>query len=115
MNAIFVIKPYQYLTLWVFDDKKVGLIQEPFVSGADEIIDLMVVDIVGAKEGFILMFSETPFPGYQIDFRWLREDGGGNWYYVSTLDKEGWLCPALYRYFENAPKNIYAQFKAINS
>jgi len=24
---------------------------------------------------------------------------------------EGWLCPALFKYFEAAPPKIYAQFK----
>jgi hypothetical protein len=25
---------------------------------------------------------------------------------------EGWLCPALFKYFEKAPKQIYVQAKA---
>jgi hypothetical protein len=25
---------------------------------------------------------------------------------------EGWLCPALFKYFEEAPKRIYVQVKA---
>ena len=35
MNSINIIKPYKYLDMWVFDDEKVGLLQEPFISGAD--------------------------------------------------------------------------------
>jgi hypothetical protein len=111
MNSINVIKPYKYLTMWVFDDERVGLEQEPFVSGADEIIDLMVKDIPDADNGFILVFSDTPFPGHQVKFEWRREGSGGNWYYVAELDKEGWLCPALFKYFEKAPQELYAQFK----
>jgi len=38
MNAISVIAPYKYLGMWVFDDEKVGLVQEPFVGDADQII-----------------------------------------------------------------------------
>lgn len=111
MNSINVIKPYKYLTMWVFDDERVGLEQEPFVSGADEIIDLMVKDIPDAETGFILVFSDSPFPGYQAEFEWRRAESGGNWYYVSELEKEGWLCPALFKYFEKAPQKLYAQFK----
>ena len=37
---------------------------------------------------------------------------GGNWYDSPDLDIEGWLCPALFKYFEVAPERIYAQFKA---
>ena len=39
MNSINIIKPYKYLDMWVFDDEKVGLLQEPFISGADTLID----------------------------------------------------------------------------
>jgi hypothetical protein len=34
MNAINVISPYKHHGMWVFDDARVGLVQEPFVSGA---------------------------------------------------------------------------------
>jgi hypothetical protein len=44
-------------------------------------------------------------------FEWRRTDLGGNWYYSRDLGIEGWLCPALFRYFEAAPERIYAQFK----
>lgn len=112
MNSLFVIKPYKYLTLWVFDDKKVGLIQEPFISGADKIIDLIVKEIPNADDGFILIFSDSPFPGHQIELQWRRKEDGGNWYYTELLGKEGLLCPALFRYFYKAPETLYAQFKA---
>jgi hypothetical protein len=39
MNAISVISPYKHHGMWVFDDARVGLVQEPFVSGADTWID----------------------------------------------------------------------------
>ena len=31
-NAIFVIKPYKWNGMWVFDDERVGLDKEPFVA-----------------------------------------------------------------------------------
>ncbi len=114
MNTITVIQPYKSLTMWVFDDEKVNLIQEPFVSGADDIIEMMVKDIPDAENGFILLFSSTTFPGHQAVFEWRREDQGGNWYYLNELDMEGWLCPALFKYFDKTPENIYVQFKAKN-
>jgi len=39
MNEINVIVPYKYQGMWVFDDSRVGLVQEPFVAGADTWID----------------------------------------------------------------------------
>ena len=44
-NALFVIEPYQWNGIWVFDDPRVGLVQEPFVSGMPEIIDQAVQEI----------------------------------------------------------------------
>jgi len=96
----------------MFDDDRVGLVREPFVAGADVIIDIMVRDIPDAENGFNLFFSAASFPGYQAEFERRREDQGGYWYYVAAVDIEGWLCPALFRYFDEAPERLYAQFKA---
>lgn len=115
MNSIMVIHPYKHEEMWVFDDEKVGLVQEPFVAGADKIIDRLVADIPNAEAGFILLFSAQPFPGYQVIFDWCREEYGGNWYCLEALDMEGWLCPALFKYFDNAPEKIYAQCKPIST
>ncbi|BAY60013.1 hypothetical protein NIES22_00700 [Calothrix brevissima NIES-22] len=113
MNSIMVIRPYKYDDIWVFDDDQVGLVREPFVAGADKIIDRLVAHIPNAEAGFSLLFSARPFPGYQVKFDWRREEYGGNWYYNATLDMEGWLCPALLKYFSEAPPEFYAQCKAI--
>ncbi len=110
-NSIMVIHPYRYEGVWVFDDAEAGLEKEAFISGADEVIDKMVADIAEAEKGFTLIFAATPFPGYQIEFFWRRAEYNGNWYYSKELDMEGWLCPALFKYFEETPNKIYAQFK----
>ena len=112
MNSIVDIHPYVYEGLWVFDDPAVGLVQEPFVAGADDIIDRMVENIPDARNGFTLLFSAAPFPGPQVVFEWAREDMSGNWYRSSELNMEGWLCPALLKYFESPPAKLYAQFRA---
>ena len=65
MNAINLIIPYRYEGMWVFDDARVGLDKEPFVSGADMMLDVLVNDIPNAQKGFRLLFSATPFPGYK--------------------------------------------------
>ena len=63
MNAIHVIHPYRDGGTWVFDDPAVGLRREPFVAGADLVIDRMVENLPGAARGFTLLFSASPFPG----------------------------------------------------
>ncbi len=81
MNAINVISPYKHYGSWVFDDERVGLVQEPFVAGADIMMECLVADIPGAANGFVLIFAGAPFPGHQHRLDWLRTDGdGGNWY-----------------------------------
>ena len=109
MNSIIAIHPYKNEGLWVFDNDSVGLLREPFVSGADAIIERLVEGIPNAEQGFTLLFSASAFPGYQAELEWRREDMGGNWYYSPALDIEGWLCPALFNYFMQAPKKIYVQ------
>ncbi len=111
MNSIMAIHPYKHEGMWVFDDENAELVKEPFVSGADTAIDKMVVDIPDAEFGFTMIFAGTPFPGYQHEFEWSREEFGGNWYRSNELDQEGWLCPAMFKYFDEAPPKLYVQCK----
>jgi len=113
MNAINVISPYRYLGMWVFDDPRVGLTQEPFVAGADTMIDRAVADIPNAEQGFTLIFAASPFPGHQFRLEWRRSDAGGNWYYAPQFDMEGWLCPALFGYFDAAPRELFVEVRAL--
>ncbi|MFD0895127.1 hypothetical protein KBB96_00780 [Luteolibacter ambystomatis] len=112
MNSLLVIAPYKFEGMWVFDDPAVGLRQEPFVSGADTIIDMLTQSIPNAAEGFRLVFSAQPFPGYEARFVWNRPEMGGNWYAWPEGGIEGWLCPALFKYFETAPAEIYVKASA---
>ena len=111
-NSIFVIKPYKWENMWVFDDPAVGLVREPFVGGADTIIDVATSHIPNADRGFIAVFSASYFPDAQIVLEWVREDGGGNVYRWAEKGMEGWLCPALLKYFEEAPAKLHIQVKA---
>ncbi len=102
-----VIEPYWYQDTWVFDDASVGLDKEPFVQGIPEMIDYLVKDIPNARSGFVLLFSSQPFAGYQVELTRVREEYGGHWYKAKDYSAEGWLCPALFRYFESAPESLY--------
>ena len=112
-NSIMVIYPYLYYGTWVFNDERAGLVQEPFVSGIPKMIDELVKDIPDAEKGFKMLFSANPFPSHQAELEWVREESGGNWYReVGGID-EGWLCPALFKYFTEAPKRIYVKAEEI--
>jgi hypothetical protein len=108
-NAILVIAPYWYQGTWVFDDDPAGLKREPFVAGVPEMIDVLVKNIPDAKGGFRLLFSANPFPGYQKKLTWLRGDMGGNFYKLDDPPMEGWICPAMFRYYASAPKALYVK------
>ena len=113
-NQINIIAPYwlEAVGTWVFDDERVGLAQEPFVSGVPEMIDHLVRDIPDARAGFRLLFSTAPFPGFQRKLTWVREEMLGNWYRTEEPEMEGWLCPALFRYFDEAPRDLYVKAEA---
>jgi hypothetical protein len=113
-NAIMVIAPYWYNGTWVFDDPAVGLKREPFVAGVPEMIDGLVKDIADSKDGFRLTFSANPFPGFQKELTWLRGDSGGNYYKLDEPPIEGWICPAMFRYYKSAPKTLYVKAEPKN-
>ena len=115
MNSILFLSPYKHNGVWVFDDEAVGLIQEPFVLGIDTMLDRMTADIPDAENGFTLIYSSNPFPGFQAHLEWRREEYGGNWYYCPELDLNGWLCPALFKYFDEAPQQLFAKAEKMNS
>ncbi|HWD41906.1 MAG TPA: DUF6717 family protein, partial [Fimbriimonas sp.] len=82
------------------------------VGGADTVIDQWVKSIPNAEVGFRLIFSHEPFPGFQYMMSWVRPEMSGNVYRCEELGMEGWLCPALLKYFEKAPPKIYAKCEA---
>ncbi|MEM6750407.1 MAG: DUF6717 family protein [Planctomycetota bacterium] len=108
-NAIRVITPYRYEGTWVFDDPAVDLVREPFVAGIPEMIDALLAEVVAGAERFRLVFSDKPFPGATLELLRDREEAEGWWYRVAQPAMEGWLCPALFKYFDAAPERLYAK------
>jgi hypothetical protein len=116
MTKPMMIQPYwsDDLSTWVFDDPAVGLRLEPFVSGAPAIIDVLVQDIPNARDGFRLLFSDAPFPGFQRFLSLIREENGGGRYGLDDSTMEGWLCQMLFKYFTEAPAKLYASVEPSN-
>jgi len=71
-NSILVLAPYKYAGTWVFDDRDRGLTKEPFVAGIPAMMDNLTTNIPHADQGFRLLFSAAPFPGYQARLTWRR-------------------------------------------
>ena len=109
--------------LWVFDDREVGLKEEAFVFGISEMITSLIDKnpVPDPSRGFSLTFSATPFD-HHVELMWQETGDGspidspegrssGNWYAGELDDEEmkGWLCPALFHYFESTPTKIFVR------
>lgn len=112
-NSIMVIQPYRHSGTWVFDDERVALYREPFVAGVPEMIDELVADIPEAEQGFRLTFSAREFPGHERKLVWLRSESAGNWYRLEGTGMEGWICPALFKYYPQPPEEIFVKADAL--
>ncbi|MDR1282426.1 MAG: hypothetical protein LBK99_16630 [Opitutaceae bacterium] len=96
---------------WVFDDEHHGLVAEPFILGAELVIDLAAKGIPDAENGFKLVFSTQAFPG-AFHARRIALELGGATYEVIGQDEDGvpltgWLCPALHHYLPEPPESLY--------
>jgi len=113
-NSIMIIHPYWKHNTWCFTDPNTGLVDEPFVAGADTAISMLVDSkggMVDAEKGIDIMFSDGQFPGYDIVADHIEEYGSGN-NYSTIINGEYqllWLCPALLKYMNPAPKQIYVK------
>lgn len=73
-------------------------------------IDRLVADISEAARGFRLHFSAIPFEGRQAVLSWVRADPvEGHWYRTEDGGHEGWLCPALFCFFSEPPRQIFVR------
>ena len=93
---------------WYFDDKEKGIEREPFVSGSSEIITTMKMYLGIKTKKVRIQFSDEEDFEYRfvLDHEEYKEL---NWnlYRDRLFKMRGWLCPVLYRYFDEAPKILY--------
>ena len=122
--SVMTLYPYLYHGMcWVFDDPQTGLKEEAFVLGASEMISklLEAKQIPNAERGFTLSFSDRSFD-HDVALTWIpavqaakatgyNSPAIGNWYtgIVAGEKMVAWLCPALYEYFDAAPKRIFVK------
>jgi hypothetical protein len=96
--------------VWVFDDEALGIHREPFVGDINKMIDAMLGRAgLPVSEQFTALFSANSFPGYHMPLEWSSEESGGNWYFDHRTGLRGWLCPVLFKFFCEAPENIYVR------
>ena len=114
-NSIMTLTTYKWKGMWVFDDADRNLVKEPFVSGADTLLDIIAEE----NDKVNLTISANVFPGttHVIDrVSKSGEGSGGGTDYIYLYKEENsklidhlpvWLCPALFKFFDKAPRNIY--------
>ncbi len=119
MNSVNFIHSYVHNGAWVFDDESRELDKEPFVEGADLLLDAM-----SGRDNYEYIsqcsfyFSKNPLPNWDVKLTKESEDGYEGTYYMvdfpaKNAKNEGpiWLCPALLKFFDKSPKNIYVKIK----
>tara|TARA_R110000824_G_scaffold353560_1_gene540717 strand:- start:245 stop:667 length:423 start_codon:yes stop_codon:yes gene_type:complete len=114
-NSLMQITTYKLNNSWVFDDDDRGLVKEPFVAGADELLDM----IAGKNKTVNLTIASDLFPGVTHIIDRVNKSGAGlgggtDYVYLYNDGKTNnvnqlpvWLCPALFKFFDKAPKSIY--------
>lgn len=117
-NSIHIISAYIHDGQWVFDDASRELDKEPFVAGADTVIDLMSGRVDDDSiDKCTLIFSHIPFPSHQYKAVHKHSDkyDGNTYTFVVPQTNEPimdfWLCPALLKFYDEAPSEIYVQCK----
>lgn len=124
-NSIFTMRVYRHQGMWVFDNPAVGLVKEPFVAGADTVFDHIAFDKYGevypADDVTIdIVFSDQPFPGWHVMAEHMGPHlSGDNYNIVATEfdlleDHDLWLCPALRKYYADAPDKIFMRVSKIS-
>ena len=104
---IHEIFPRRHRGHWLFDDPRLGIVDEEFVYGMDTILDILCAKKRKLSRGIHLSFSDKPLPN-SLRLDWRNEDAGGNWYIANEIQITGWCCSTLRKYFpEGAPKELY--------
>jgi len=108
-NSIFRILVQRKNGLWVFDDERFGIVEQPFVFGADLILEKMAAQSGVNGERLNAVFAGIPFPGSEYTLRFVREETEGFMYRWEEENLQSWLSPSLKNYFPEPPPEIYLQ------
>ena len=111
-NSIFRILIRRKDGVWVFDDKRFGIVEQPFVFGADLILEKMAAQSGVSGECLNAVFAGIPFPGSEYTLRFVREETEGFMYRWEGVNLQSWLSPSLKNYFPEPPAGIYLQLLA---
>ena len=107
-NSINTINIFKKDDSWVFNDSEVDLLEEPFVAGADTLLDILSK----GSSKINVTFSSIQFPGSTLTLEYQEgKINQGTYYKCKELNHVLWLCPALGKYFKKSPKTIFVEYK----
>jgi len=94
----------------VFDDPRVGLDKEPFVSGADDMIDVLVADIPNADKGFRLLFAADAVSRTYGEIGMAERGVWRELVFLAGIRNGRLVCARrCSNIFDKAPKEIYVK------
>ena len=112
-NSVFRVLVRVVDGLWVFDDSKFGIWEQPFVFGSDLILEKLVAGVDEELDRVNILFSSIPFPGSEHCLKFVREETEGFVYRWEDEKLQGWMSPSLRNYFPDPPPKIFLQFLQI--
>ena len=135
VGGLSFIKPYKHNGAWVWDDDagnrrnfapagSVSMGLSPIVIGADRLISEAArqKEISEPEKGFLLFFSEEPFPEADVEFQWVEQRYTGDIYNVIQFGEpcafqllsgqQAWLCPDLRTHYEVPPQRLFIQIES---
>ncbi len=94
---------------WVYSDYELEVLDEPFVMGTSELIDMIMADQEWQTLERILIDTEDYPPGeVTITADLVASDGEWSQYTCPEYEDHVFhLCPHLFDYFEEAPRKLY--------
>ena len=117
---VYLHKNAAGIVRWVFDAPEHGLDKEPFVEGMPDIIfNVLYTEgmmFSAIKDGFWITFSDAmfkPAKGHSLHILHRQHERDHGWVYTYLGGLDGWLCPALFAYFDEAPQAIFFAAQAV--
>ncbi len=111
---IHEIFPRRHRGHWLFDDPRLGIVDEEFVYGMDTILDILCAKKRGLSKGIRLHFSDEEME-HALRLDWVSQEKDGNWYHAKSINIFGWCCPTLLKYFPEAPKALFLKASALRA
>jgi len=123
-QSVFSVKLFKLNGIqWVFDDDTLGIKDEAFVMGADDLIDRYMDEVLGGyniNKKYVMNFSTNDLGINSWSIHKMKKNQmptksqrvlGSNWeckHPKATL----WLCPTFFEYYTEDIKKIYFQIKS---